>query len=188
MIGLVPCGGDIMALLQRALIVACTLAILLQGGCAGEVTRPSTTDVDISLVVSPRVGSSISPVVADVRITNSGNLRVWHCEGCSCGNGIELTVLGPDGTMVWLRDPKAVGPACPDGFAPLEPSRDVAGRLVFTGTLFMTDQPTVPSPTYPAPAGAYTVVARFSYETSAPGAPGGNWTPLEQRATFTWVP
>lgn len=37
---------------------------------------------------------------------------------------------------------------------------------------------------YAAPAGTYTVIARFSYSTSAPG----EWVTLERRATFDWVP
>jgi len=172
-----------MTLLRHGLIVACATAMVFQAGCASKVTRPSVTEFDISLLVSPTVGGPISPVVADVRITNVGNTRVWHCAGCGC-DGVELTVLGPDGNMVWLRDPRAVGPACPPLVVPLEPGRDVAGRLVFTGTLFIGDQATVPSPMYPAPAGTYTVVARFGYMTSVPGES----IPLERRATFTWVP
>src|SRR5262249_54448864 len=130
-------GGHVMVLARGRMIVVCALAALLQAGCADKATSPSVPERDVSLVVSPTGGDPSSPVVADARITNVGKMPVWHCDGCGCGNGVELTVLGPDGTVVWLHDPRAVGPACPDGVVPLEPGRDVRGRLVFTGTLFM---------------------------------------------------
>jgi hypothetical protein len=34
--------------------------------------------------------------------------RVWHCGGCGCED--RFKVLGPDGSEVALRDPKASGP------------------------------------------------------------------------------
>jgi len=173
-----------MTLVPRVAIVAGALALLLQAGCAERAMRPAVTDIDLSLAASPAVGGPSLPVVADVRVSNAGNTRVWHCEGCGCGNGIGLTVLGPDGVEVWLRNPNAPVPLCPDGFTPLEPGRDLGARLVFTGTLYATGPPTWPPPTYPAPPGTYTVVARFSYATSVPG----EWIPLERRVTFAWEP
>ena len=169
--------------LPRVAMVASALAVLLQAGCGGRTTRPAVTDVGLSLNISPAVGTPSPPVVADARVRNTGSARVWHCEGCGCGNGVGVTVLGPDGVAVWLHDPRALLPACPDGAVPLEPGGDLGGRLVFTGTLYVAGHPTFPSPTYPAPPGMYTVIARFSYSTSVPG----EWIPLESRATFAWM-
>lgn len=175
-----------MALVPRSAMAAGALAVLLQAGCAERATRPTVTDVNLSVSASPAVGSPSLPVVADVRVSNAGNTRVWHCEGCGCGNGIGFTVLGPDGVEVWLRDPNAVVPLCADGVIPLEPGRDLGARLDFTGTLYVKGYPDPkwPSPTYAAPPGTYTVVARFSYATSVPG----EWIPLERRVTFAWEP
>ncbi len=174
-----------MSLAPSIPLVAGAIAVLvLQGGCVGEATRPSVTNVRLSLSAAPEVGSPSQPVAADVRVTNAGNTRVWHCEGCGCGNGIGFTVLGPEGAEVALRDPNAVLPLCPDGIVPLEPAAALGGRLVFSGTLYVTGHPTFPSPTYPAPPGTYTVIARFSYATRVPG----EWLPLERRTTFEWQP
>lgn len=170
--------------IPRVVVVVGAAAILLQAGCAGRATRPNVTGVNLALAVSPAEGSPSLPVVADVRLSNVGTTRVWHCEGCSCGNGIGFTVLGPEGGEVWLRDPNAQLPACPDGVTPLEPGQALGDHLVFTGALYESGQPTWPSPTYLAPAGTYTVVARFSYATSVPG----EWVVLERRARFAWVP
>jgi len=172
-------------LLPRIAMVAGAFAVL-QAGCVARIMRPNITAVTLSLATSPAAGSPSQPIAAEVRVRNVGDTRVWHCGGCGC-DVISLRVLGSDGREVWLRDPKAVGPACPPGFEPLDPGREVTGRLVFTGTLFMAGQDTWPTPTYPAPAGTYTVVAGFSYEISAPGPPE-EWIPLERRATFTWKP
>jgi hypothetical protein len=173
-----------MAMLSRGAMVVGALAVLLQSGCAERATRPIVTDVDLSLAASPAVGSPSLPVAADVRVSNVGNTRVWHCVGCGCGNGIALTVLGPDGVEVLLSDPNAPMPLCADGSEPLEPGGDLAGRLVFTGTLYEQGSQERPTPTYDAPPGTYTVVARFHYATSVPG----EWIPLERRVTFDWVP
>ena len=173
-----------MALVPRGAVVAGALAVLLQAGCSGRATRPTVTDVDLSVAASPVAGSPSLPVVADARVSNAGTTRVWHCEGCGCGNGIGLTVLGPDGVEVWLRDPNAALPLCPDAVMPLDPGRDLGARLVFTGTLYANGHPTFPSPTYPAPPGTYTVIARFTYAISVPG----EWVPLERRTTFAWAP
>jgi hypothetical protein len=170
--------------IPRVVAVVGALGILLEVGCAGRATRPTVTAVNLALAASSAEGSPSVPVVADVRLSNVGTTRVWHCEGCSCGNGIGFTVLGPDGDEVWLRDPNAVLPMCPDGVTPLEPGQALGDHLVFAGTLYEAGQPTSPSRTYPAPAGTYTVVARFSYATAVPG----EWVVLERRASFAWVP
>jgi hypothetical protein len=172
-----------MALLPRVAVVAGALAVLL-AGCAEKVTRPAITAVTLSLVTSPAVGNPSQPIVADVRVRNVGDTRVWHSAGCGC-DPISLRVLGPDGLEVLLRDPKAIGPACPCWFAPLESRQSLGERLVlFTGTLYVADDPTWPTPTYAAPPGTYTVIARFGYSTSVQG----DFLTLERRATFEWAP
>jgi len=172
-----------MAMLPRVAVVAVALAVL-QAGCAEKTTRPAITAVTLSLATSPAVGNPSKPISADVRIRNVGNTRVWYTDGCGC-DAISLRVLGPDGLEVLLRDPKASLPLCPCGFIPLESRQSLGGRFdFFTGTLYVADHPTWPTPTYAAPPGTYTLIARFSYATSVPG----EFLPLERRTTFTWAP
>jgi len=169
--------------LSRVAMVVGSLAVLLQAGCADRSTRPAFTQINLSLAASPARGSPSLPVAADVRVSNDGTKAVWHCGGCGCGNGITFTVLGPDSVEVWTRDPSEPPPGCPDWNTTLEPGGDLDRGLVFTGTLYVTGQ-AWPSPTYQAPAGTYTVIARFYYATSAQG----EWVALERRVTFAWVP
>jgi len=171
-----------MTLLPRVAVVAGALAVL-QAGCAEKSTRPAITAVTLSLATSPAVGNPSQPIVADVRVRNVGDTRVWYADGCGC-DAISLSVLGPDGLEVLLRDPKALGPLCPCWNTSLESRQSLGGRFDFTGTLYVADPTTWPTPTYPAPRGTYTVIARFSY---APSVPGDVLT-LERRTTFEWAP
>jgi hypothetical protein len=160
------------------------LAVVVQAGCASQMTRPNVTDIRLSLAVAPATGSPTQPVGLDVHVSNVGTTRVWHCDGCGCGNGISVSVLGPDGAEVELQDPNAPRPACPDGHVPLDP-RETLGRMFpFSGTLYVSGSRTYPSPTYSAKLGTYTVIAHFGYSTTAPGES----IPLERRATFDWQP
>jgi len=158
--------------------------VLLQAGCSIKATHPVATQVQLALTASPGSGSPALPVVVNARVDNRGITRVWHCEGCGCGNGFSFTVLGPDGVAVATSDPRAQGPLCPDQDVPLEPGSNLSDRLLFAGTLYVTDSPVTPSPTYPAPAGLYTVVARFNYST---GQLRSQVT-LERTTSFTWQP
>jgi hypothetical protein len=135
------------------------------------------------LAVSPVEASPSQPVIADARARNVGNTRVWHSGGCGC-SGVGLSVLGPDGAYVSLRDPNEPWPGCPCWDEPMDPGQDFVGGLAFNGTLYAAGSSGFPSPTYPAPEGTYTVVARFSYRTSVPGE---SFT-VERRTTFTWTP
>ncbi len=116
-----------MALLPRITMLAGALAVL-QAGCAEKTTRPVITAVTLSLATSPAVGNPSQPIVADVRVRNVGDTRVWYTEGCGC-DAISLRVLGPDGLEVLLRDPKALGPLCPCGSIPLESRQSLGGRF-----------------------------------------------------------
>ena len=174
------------------MIFGCRCAVPLAGlvlvlwntGCARETTRPPVAQVRIALSPTPSTGGPSHPVALVVRVTNAGATRVWHCECCGCGNGIHVTVLGPDGQTVALHDPNAIGPACPDGEVPLLGGGALEAHEAFTGTLFERDSHSAPSPTYPAPAGTYTAIAGFSYTT----VPGGEGISVERRATFVWKP
>ena len=157
--------------------------LVLQAGCAKEGTRPAVTQVQLSVAAGPAMGSPSRPVAIDVRATNVGNMPVWRCEGCGCGNGIGVTVLGPDGAEVLLRDPNGVHPLCADGMVRLEPAGTIESRVVFSGLLYMAG-PSIPTPTYPAPPGTYTVIASFGYGTRAEAEVAH----LSRKATFDWQP
>ena len=175
-----PFGSNI-----RCFTVACWVAAaVLQSGCGREPTHPAVTDIRVAVTAAPEVGSPSAPIAIHVLVTNVGNTRVWHCSGCGCGNGIGITVLGPDGTAVALTDPAAPMPLCPDGFVPLEPTQTLESGATFTGTLYQQGSPTPPSPTYTAPSGTYTLIAWISYRPSATG----KLTGVERRTTFVWEP
>ena len=174
-----------MALRARIPIIACAIALLAQVGCSRQVTRPDILDVRLSTGAVPETGSPSRPVTIEARATNAGTVRVWHCEGCDCGNGIGVKILAPNGDEALLTDPRAPRPLCPDGPAPLEPRGSVTLRIVFTGTLYVPDSPTYPSPTYAAPPGTYTVLVDFGYGTRGifPFDYG-----LSRRTAFEWQP
>ena len=165
----------------RSVAIAAVL-LALASGCAKSPTRPAIDDIRLSVSTLPSMGEPGPPVSIEIRVVNSGKRDVWHCEGCGCGNGIGLEVLGPDGTRVVLTDPWAVLPACPDGLAPLEPGGVLGGAGPFTGILYVQDSSIYPSPTYAAPPGTYTVVAGFAYSLTR----GGETFPIHRRATFVW--
>lgn len=173
-----------MSLLPRLASWVGALAVLVQAGCIARTTRPSVTGVDLSVAALPAAGRPSVPVVIDARVANSGSTRVFHCQRCGCGEGVALTVLGPDSVEVVLRDPGHPTPICPDVLGGFDPGQALAERLVFTGTLYKARRPTLPTPTYAAPPGTYTVIARFRYTT----AMFGQWTTLERRSTFVWAP
>lgn len=170
---------------MRRFSLLCLIAgLIVEAGCGKEPTRPAVTDVRISVTAEPDMGSASAPITLRSHVTNAGNTRVWHCSGCGCEEGFSIKVLGPDGSEVALHDPHGVGPACPSGVAPLEPAESLEAVGNFTGVLYERDSPTLPSPTYPAPSGTYTVIAAFEYASSVPG----EWIRLVSRTSFVWLP
>ena len=153
--------------------------------CARDETRPEITDIRLTLLATPSVADAAHPVTVSVRVANAGSTRMWHCQGCGCGNGISIVLLGPDGATVLLEDPRRGLPMCADGPSALDPGGVLSGGAVFTGKLFTRDSPTFPSPTYAAPPGRYTVIAGFSYEREWLS---GSSMSREERTTFTWRP
>lgn len=170
----------------RVSFVACGLVLFaLAAGCAKDTTRPPITDIRLTLDATPETGDPSHPVTLDARVVNPGDIRMWHCEGCGCGNGIGLVVLSPDGEKVELQDPRSSLPMCPDGAAPLESGGHLDARIVFNGTLYVRDHPLFPSPTYPAPPGTYTAIVGFSCQQQWLS---GNYVSVGRRTTFVWQP
>ena len=168
---------------MRRFSLLCLIAgLVVETGCGKEPTRPAVTDVRLAVTAAPDVGGPSAPITLRSRVTNAGNTQVWRCSGCGCEDG--FSILGPDGSEVALRDPSASRPMCPAGVAPLEPSETLEARSSFIGVLYQRDSPTVPSPTYPAPPGTYTVIAAFGYASSVPG----EWVSLVRRTSFVWLP
>ncbi len=168
---------------MRRFSLLCLIAgLVVESGCGKEPTRPAVTDVRFAVTAAPDVGGPSTPITLRSRVTNAGNTRVWHCGGCGCEDGFR--VLGPDGSEVALRDPNAVGPACPAAVVSLEPAETLELARSFTGILYERDSPTRPTPTYLAPSGTYTVIAAFDYASSVPG----EWVRLVKRTSFVWLP
>jgi hypothetical protein len=168
-----------------ARLAAITFAALaLSPGCGGSPTRPAGSDIRLSLSVLPQAGSPSDPIAIDLRAVNAGDTPVWHCDGCGCGNGTSLRILGPDGAPVALT-PFSVGPACPDGFVPFEPGGVLTNSVRFTGVLYRIDSPVFPTPSYAAPPGVYTVVATFGFDATSRA---DNPITLTRMATFSWNP
>lgn len=170
---------------SRVQMALTALAVLLQAGCSGSLTRPTIPLIELSLKTTRVTGTPSFPPVVEVSLRNVGTATVWHCAGCGCESMISL--LGPDGAPVYFYDPSAPPPLCPIWVAPFEPGQESGGPFVFTGTLYEAGH-SWPSPTYTAPAGAYTVIARYWYATrNGPEGPT-NWVLLERRATVNWTP
>lgn len=170
--------------MRRFFLVGLIAGLMVESGCGQEPERPRITDVRLALTAAPGAGRPSAPVTLRAQVTNAGNVFVWHCSGCGCGEGFQITVLGPDGSAVALHDPKALGPMCPDGSVRLEPAQTLESGDRFTGVLYQRDSPSWPSPTYQAPSGTYTVIAIFNYVSSVPG----EWVGLERRTRFVWQP
>jgi len=174
---------------RRHSAVAVTLALsALVSGCSTNPTRPADPYVQMSLTVQPFAGSPSNPISIILRAVNAGVTPVWHCDGCGCGNGTYFKVLDPSGTVVALYDPNGPKLGCPDGPVVLPPDSVLKNHESFTGVLYVTDSHDYPSPTYPAPAGKYTVVAEFFYAKSSWESYRGESIRVERKATFTWVP
>jgi hypothetical protein len=174
--------------MRRFFLSLAIAAVFLESGCGKEPTRPAVTDVRFALTATPDVGGPSAPITVRGRVTNAGNTRVWHCSGCGCGDGLNIKILGPDGSEVALRDPKAVGPAaCPDGFEPIEPGETFEPARSFTGILYERDSPVYPTPTYPAPPGTYTVIADLGYLSGEPGV-SREWVTVVRSTSFVWQP
>src|SRR5438552_16226462 len=99
-------------------VATAAVFLALASGCAKAPTRPATADIRLSVSTLPSMGDPGHAVSIEIRVVNSGKAEVWHCDGCGCGNGISLKVLGPDGAPVELNDPRAFLPPCPDGLTP----------------------------------------------------------------------
>ena len=169
--------------MRRFSLLCLVAGLVVESGCGKGPTRPAVTDIRFTVTAAPDVGGPSAPIALRGRVTNAGNTRVWHCSECGCEEGFSIKVLGPDGSEVALRDPKAVGPLCPPGVVPLEPRETLEAQASFTGVLYERDSPTVPSPTYPARSGTYTVIAAFDYASSVPG----EWVRLVRTTSFVWV-
>jgi hypothetical protein len=170
---------------MRCASLWCVIAGAVLGwGCGQEPTRPTVTDVGLTVTAKPDSGGPSMPISMLVLVANVGNTRVLHGSGC-CGDGFGVRVLGPDGNDVALYDPRAPWPACPCGPPddPLEPGMTLEGGGRFTGVLYQRDSPTYPSPTYAAPSGTYTVIGSFAYQ-----GPSGEWVQLARSTTFVWGP
>lgn len=165
---------------RRTLFPCLVAGIILGSGCGTEPTRPPITSIALALSATPEAGDPSTPVSLRVTAKNTGDTRVVHCTGCGC-DAITITVLGPDGTEVALSDPKAIGPLCPIGNEPMSPGETLQSGVDFTGVLYLRDSPEYPSPTYAAPPGTYTVIARFTYLP-----PSGPSSSVERRTTFVW--
>jgi len=170
---------------HRVCLALCGLTLAIQAGCSNEVTRPQTIDVRLDVAAAPPVGSPTDAVMMKVKVHNAGSVTMVHCVGCGCGNGIQITVLGPDGNEVLVLDPKRPVPLCLDGPSALDPGGVLEDGLAFNGTLFVTNSPTYPTPTYPAPSGTYTVVAGFQCSKQWMSQDGV--VSLERRTTFAWA-
>jgi hypothetical protein len=92
-------------LAARRVAVAAMLFLAVDLGCGHEPTRPPVTSILMSLSAAPSAGTPASPVTFNLRVTNAGQTQVWYCQGCGCGNRPDITVLGPDGNAVRVRDP-----------------------------------------------------------------------------------
>jgi len=170
--------------LRRRFLPCMVAGLVLQCGCGHEPTRPPVTDVRLAVTATPDVSGPSAPALMRAVVANVGKTRVLHCSGCGCGNGVSITILGPDGTEVALHDPNAPAPGCADGLdQPLEPAGTLERDDSFTGVLYQRGSPTYPSPTYTAPSGTYTVIATFAYRP-----PSGQWVALARRTTFVWMP
>jgi hypothetical protein len=170
---------------RRVRLALCGLTLAIQAGCSNEVTRPQTIDVRLDVAAAPPVGSPTDAVMMKVKVHNAGNVTMVHCVGCGCGNGIQITVLGPDGNEVLVLDPKRPVPLCLDGPSALDPGGVLEDGLAFNGTLFVPNSPTYPTPTYPAPSGTYTVVAGFQCSKQWMSPDGA--VSLERRTSFAWA-
>ncbi len=170
----------------RRMVIAVILIVACALGCGQEPTGP-VTRIAMSLGAAPARGSPASPVKFNVSVTNAGDRQVWRCAGCTCGNGVAITVLGPDGNAVILVDPKGPRPLCVDNNVPFPPGETLTGGTggtTFTGTLYDGFSPTYPTPTYAAPAGKYTVIATFTYRTGS----GETVHSIQKNTAFDWQP
>jgi len=159
------------------------VAIVLAAGCADSTRPRDVPEVALTVTLSSPTGNPSAPISFGATARNVGTMQLWRCQGCGCGNGLGVYVLGPDGKNVVLHD-NPFPLDCPDGQVAFERDASVQSSDAFTGVLYDLNGSVYPAPTYEAPPGTYTVVARFSYATQQWGEP----VVVERRSTFTWAP
>jgi len=146
--------------------------------CAVKTTGPiEQTGVHVVIQFSNSSGSPTGPVTVDAEAFNDGRSSVYH-EVLCVGGAIGMEIRGPDGKPVLLRDPRVM-PACPDYCCQeLAAKKSVKREFPFTGTLY-----TPGGQTYSAPAGDYTVTAKFDATTQPNGGSAVSGT---RQAVFHW--
>jgi len=183
-------------LVSRRVALAAMLLLAAVLGCGHGPTQPPVAIVLMSLSATASAplrahlvagASTANRVTLSAKVINAGPTQVWHY-GCCYTPMVGIDVLGPDGKVVLLTDPKiAASLDCPCGPAPFPTGEDRSSSLTFNGTLYVPDSPDYPSPTYAAPAGRYTVIATYAYWVGA-AYPQTDVRSVERRTTFDWRP
>jgi hypothetical protein len=151
-------------------------AALLMSGCVGKliVRTGDEAGLVIRLEVSTRSARPGETVTARASVTNVGRNAVRHAE--SCAGALHVAVLNPDGSEFddGLPEPLCPGACC----VSLDPGERLQGDASFDGRIHGWE-PSGEGFRY-APAGDYTIVARFV--ATANGEP----IAVERRAVFGW--
>lgn len=143
-------------------------------GVAGTPVVPSPDSLEIVLLLSSTSGEPGRPVDAAGSVTNRGEDALFYFRGSGC-DLMNVSVIGPDGRPVQLRDPTEPLPSDPCSEQRLGPGQARAFGSTFTETLY-----TNAGSMFQAPSGIYTFVVDALAER-----PGG-WVAAEQRARFEW--
>lgn len=149
-------------------------------------TTPTSSDpgspqssVILTLRLSDSEGGPDHPITASGTAHNPGANIALYLAGCGDNTGVYYEVLGPDGKSVHIFDPTAPRPLCPEVETEMQPGADVQTSLEFSGILYSGEGVRLT-----APAGRYTVVARFLTWTHADHS---DEVILEARESFLWV-
>ena len=147
--------------------------------CGQRLTGPKADGfvIQVRTSLSSPTGSPEQPIDVTATATNRGPRTIYHPESCWLG-AVRFEVLDPEGQSVSWYDPR-MAPLCPDACCvPLEPGESAGATLRFSGQLFTEE-----GAPYQAPAGTYTVMARFDAHTEPQG---GNPISATRRLTFHW--
>jgi hypothetical protein len=152
--------------------------MLLGYSCENSGQSFRTGDIEMRLVVQPRMASSTSPATIHVEAINAGTRVRTRTDGCVFWDFVmSMEILAPDSQRVYLWNP-TVRPECPTHLVPFRPGDRVEGTAEFNGSLYGEDSSPIVART-----GEYQIKVTFTISSDEQMSTSES---IERTATIAW--